>query len=92
MHNEETNMTETCNIIKGLKAEESQDTYEQSNILLKNLNPIICEWISILINKSLSECNFPNCLKIFKISTSSQKWTTDRVKQLWTNNINSNSG
>ena len=53
-------MTETCNIIKGLIAEESQDTYEQSNILFKKFDPIICEWISILIKKSHSECDFPS--------------------------------
>ena len=50
MYMKETSVTEICNIIKRFIAKESQDTKEQSNFLIKKMNPVICEWISILIN------------------------------------------
>ena len=63
-----TNVTEIIDIINKLKPKSSSGVYDLSNKVIKNLQEIIAEPLTIIINQMLNTGIFPDSLKIAKVS------------------------
>jgi len=62
-----TDMVEVCDIIQKMKPSNSKGCDQISSTILKNIMTTIAVPLSVLINRSLNEGQFPDLLKIAKV-------------------------
>ena len=64
---QKTNYSELYKIINSLPNKSSEDCYGLSSLLLKVVNPVVCDLLADQFNRCIDESEFPEVLKLAKV-------------------------